>query len=388
MIHRLPSTGEASIVLIPGLSRQLQHHSEIGDSASFSQAKTDTDLEEENDAIGGSCWQRQGWRLGMVLAFGISGAIASLPDCASAQVTADTTLGTIVTTPNGSTFEITGGTLVDGSTLAGTKNLFHSFSSFSIPSEGIGDFLNDPSINNILARVTGGTRSNIQGLIQAGGNANLFLMNPNGIIFGPGAELNIGGSFVATTANAIQFPGGGKFSVNSTVDSGNPLLAINPSAFFFNQIGNQPTPAIEVNNTILSVGSQGNPQSLLLLGGNVTINDATLQGFDGSGSDIQIGGFTGTGSVELSFDNDNKLRLNLPETGLPTGIVGANISLTNGARVDVSTATDNAGNILLAGGTVDLSSGTQLDSSTFGAGDAGQVEIRATESVDLEGEGT
>lgn len=382
MIHRLPSTGEASIVLIPGLSRQLQHHSEIGDSASFSQAKTDTDLEEENDAIGRSCWQRQGWRLGMVLAFGISGAIASLPDCASAQVTADPTLGTTVT-QNDFTFEITGGTLVDGSAIGGTKNLFHSFSSFSIPSEGIGDFLNDPSINNILARVTGGTRSNIQGLIRAGGNANLFLMNPNGILFGPGAQFNIGGSFVATTASAIQFPGGGEFSVNSTIDAGNPLLKVNPSAFFFNQIANQQTPAIRVRDrAVLSVGfaNLGNPGNLLLVGGDVLIDGGNLPNNPGNlqgapGSDIQVGGFK-TGKVELIFDTNNKLRLALPATGLPPGVVGANISLINGAGINLGTETNDAGNILLIGGTVSLTEGSFLSSSTFGSGNAGSITVQ------------
>ncbi len=335
---------------------------------------------ENKDYMLQCSWQCQSWTLGMVLAFGISGAIASLPDCASAQVNADNTLRTIVTN-NGSTFEITGGMLVDGSAIGGTKNLFHSFSSFSIPRGRIADFLNDTSINNILARVTGGTQSNIEGLIRAEGNANLFLMNPNGIVFGPGAELNIGGSFVATTANAIQFPGGGEFSVNSTVDSGNSLLAINPSAFFFNQIANQQTPSIEVRNAELTVGSPNNPRSLLLVGGNVLIDGGNLPGNIGNlqgveGSDIQVGSFIGTGSVELSVGTDNQLRLELPLSGLPTGLVGGNISFTNGAVVNTGSTANNAGNILIAGGTLSLTGASQVSTSTFGAGDAGSVTLR------------
>ncbi|MUG97320.1 hypothetical protein F7734_35330 [Scytonema sp. UIC 10036] len=64
-------------------------------------------------------------------------------------------------------------------------------------------------------------------------------MNPNGILFGQDARLDIGGSFVATTANAIAFPGG-EFSLNSPVLPGNQLLSVNPSAFLFNQIATQP----------------------------------------------------------------------------------------------------------------------------------------------------
>jgi filamentous hemagglutinin family protein len=109
-----------------------------------------------------------------------------------AQIIPDPSLETEVT-PNGLALEITGGSIVG-------NNLFHSFSGFSIPNGGIADFLTDPAIANILARVTGGSPSDIQGLIRAGGNANLFLINPNGIYLGQNAQLDLGGSFVATTA--------------------------------------------------------------------------------------------------------------------------------------------------------------------------------------------
>jgi len=103
-------------------------------------------------------------------------------------------------------------------------------------------------------------------LIKASGTANLFFLNPNGIVFGKNASLNIGGSFVATTANAIQFGNLGTFSA-TTPDAPSPLLTINPSALLFNQIASQ---------GILNQSTQGlqvsNGKSLLLVGGNVNLN--------------------------------------------------------------------------------------------------------------------
>ena len=101
--------------------------------------------------------------------------------------------GTVVT-PDGNQFDITGGTL-SGS------NLFHSFQQFGLSENQIANFLSNSQISNILGRVVGGDTSIINGLIQVtGGNSNLVLMNPAGIIFGSGASLNVPASFTATTA--------------------------------------------------------------------------------------------------------------------------------------------------------------------------------------------
>ena len=96
------------------------------------------------------------------------------------------------------------------------NNLFHSFSQFNVDSGATVLFV-DPGVTNILSRVTGTDSSNILGTLGvSGGNANLFLMNPNGIIFGPNARLDLRGSFVATTANAIQFGDQGFFSASTS----------------------------------------------------------------------------------------------------------------------------------------------------------------------------
>ena len=111
--------------------------------------------------------------------------------------------GTVVNL-NGHQFEITGGShSSDGATL------FHGFREFGLGPGEIANFLAQPQVRNILSRVSGGNASIIDGLIQvSGSNANLFLMNPAGIVFGSQARLNVPGSFTATTADAIGFTGG------------------------------------------------------------------------------------------------------------------------------------------------------------------------------------
>nr|WP_232731869.1 CHAT domain-containing protein [Oscillatoria sp. PCC 10802] len=163
--------------------------------------------------------------------------------------------GTAVT-PTGSQFNITGGARSkDGA------NLFHSFTQFGLSAEQIANFQSSPAIRNIFGRVTGGGISQIDGLIKVtGGNSNLFLINPSGIVLGGSARLDVPASFTATAASGIGF-GSHWFSAAGTNDCA--ALVGSPSAFYFGMA--QPGAIVNFGQLAVPEG-----QNLTLLGGSVT----------------------------------------------------------------------------------------------------------------------
>lgn len=306
---------------------------------------------------------------GLVSLLGGGGAILAIANPTLAQVVADPSLNTVVP-PGCTNCPITGGTPVG-------NNLFHSFSRFDVPNGGVADFQNALTVTNIFARITGGTPSNINGLIRSQGAANLFLMNPSGILFGRNAQLNIGGSFVATTANALQFPGGAEFSLTSPVDPQNSLLTVNPSAFLFNQI---PTGSItNYANTAtgfrspagLSLSGLRVPtgKSLLLVGGDVTLDNSGR--LNALGGHIELGGLAGTGEIGLNILGDT-FSLSFPPTGLL-----ADVTLANNARIAVRGA--GGGNIVVNANRFTATDGGRLAAGVETTGNSGNITVNANE---------
>jgi filamentous hemagglutinin family protein len=302
---------------------------------------------------------------------------------ASAQIIPDKTLPTNSTVPIGCTVcTITGGTVRQG-------NWFHSFSQFSLPTGGVAFFNNvDPGIRNIITRVTGGSISRIDGTLSANGTANLFLINPNGIVFGPNAQLNIGGSFVASTANSLRFSDGSEFSAVNP--SASPLLTVNvplglqygsnPGAIVVQGPGNNLLVnafPFQIVQTYRPPGLQVAPgQTLALLGGDVLLQGGNLTAPDGH--------------IELGSVNGGFVSLNSTSPGWTFNYASANnfgnILLSQAASADASG--NSGGTIRVQAKQLRLTEGSSLLSLTNGSGNGGGLIINTTDSVVVSGEFT
>jgi filamentous hemagglutinin family protein len=227
---------------------------------------------------------------------------------ASAQITTGGD-GTAVNQTNG-TFNITGGT----PSASGT-NLFHSFGEFGLNTNQVANFVQpNASVQNILGRVTGGLPSSIDGRIQVtGGTANLYLMNPAGIVFGKNASLNINGAFTATTAKALDFGNGNWFNALGANTYGN--LNGNPIGFAFP--GSTPgsifsAATFDATNADPTKQTTKPGQSITLVGGTV-ISTGDIKT---AGGNISIATVEGGKYVEIA--DGSILRLYLPAS--PTNI--------------------------------------------------------------------
>src|SRR5262249_41693076 len=141
-------------------------------------------------------------------------------------ITPDGTLGTTVT-HSGTVHDITGGTRPGNG-----PNLFHSFDRFSVGTNDTARFSGPTGIVNILSRVTGGQQSVIDGRLQSTiPGANLYLLNPSGVLFGSNANLDISGSFYISTADYLRFADGATFS--APLSDSTTLAGVSPVAFGF-----------------------------------------------------------------------------------------------------------------------------------------------------------
>ncbi|QIR36593.1 filamentous hemagglutinin N-terminal domain-containing protein [Tolypothrix sp. PCC 7910] len=221
--------------------------------------------------------RQQLWQLRLLNLLAICGVFIAWIGSARAQIIPDGTLGGESATlkPNANVQGLPA-TLIEGGATRGV-NLFQSFLQFNVGDSQRIYFANPAGIENIWTRVTGSDRSNIFGTLGVDGRANLFLLNPNGIIFGPNARLDVAGSFLATTANSFVFDNGLKFS--ATNPEAAPLLtvSIRPGLQFG---ANHPA---SISNT----GNLTTGQNLSLIAGNLDLQgrlqagkDLTLQAQD------------------------------------------------------------------------------------------------------------
>ncbi|BAZ08431.1 filamentous hemagglutinin outer membrane protein [Calothrix sp. NIES-4071] len=289
---------------------------------------------------------------------------------ARAQIVPDNSVGTLLA-PN---IDIQGlpSDVINGGTKSGS-NLFHSFQEFNVGALRGVYFSNPTDVTNIFTRVTGSNPSNINGTLGVLGNANLFFLNPNGISFGSTAFLDVKGSFVGTTASSINFVDGTQFSAASTQSS---LLTVSvPVGLGFGSNGGKINNRSTANGQGLQVQ---NNQSLLLVGGDVTVSGGRLEA---KGGNVELGGIASSGTVGLSTSS-GVMRLSFPE-----GVPRANVSLTNeGINPTMINVTDsNGGSIAITGNNIDIN-GSLLNGGVavgFIGAQGGDISLNATGAINI-----
>ena len=323
--------------------------------------------------------------------------ILSLSLAAHGQIIPDTTLpNNSIVSPESNTSIVTGGTQIG-------DNLFHSFDRFSIPTGEGAFFDNAIEIQNIFSRVTGNSISDIDGFIRANGTANLFLLNPNGIIFGENASLELGGSFFGSSADRILFENGSYYSATDTQTI--PLLTVNVPIGL--QFGENPgdivnrsrlaafepaptTPPEPVRSEGLSI-SPGN--TIALLGSNLIFEGGTLSALDGA---IELGGVGANSRVNLTprgngfavgyeaVDSFGDIRLNnaaslrlLDLGGGGMQIRGRQIVLDGSSIVDATNIGElpGAAVTVTAQEAIELRDLSQMSVETFGVGAGGDFLV-------------
>ena len=343
------------------------------------------------------------------------------------QITSDGTTNTTIT-PTDNGFQIDDGDVAGG-------NLFHSFRDFSVPTGREAFFNNATDIVNIFSRVTGGNISSIDGSIRANGSANLFLINPAGIMFGSNASLQLGGSFYGSTADSIIFPDG-EFSATNLDNP--PLITINAPI----GLGNVRDNGGDIVGQSLRLEVQEG-QNITFKGNNILFDNFTINTSGGdvtfeankdinlsnglidtnqfndsdagdvvisSGSEIQLFNTTidpadfnpngQTGNITIEALNGGNINLisddgfstifidsfgEIPgtKTGGNLNIIGGEIKI-DGYRLNASVnGARNGGNISIIGDSVTIQNRARITTATISNGNAGDVNITA-DSVNIQ----
>ncbi|MEH2079821.1 MAG: filamentous hemagglutinin N-terminal domain-containing protein [Nostoc sp.] len=355
-------------------------------------------------------YQGLGIAFGSVIFFSLNSAIAQI------TITPDDTLSN-----NSQVTQQSNLIIIEGGTRSG-NNLFHSFNEFNIPAGVTVELRNASDIQNIIGRVTGKSISHIDGILKSNYTANLFLLNPNGIIFGNNATLQIGGSFIASTASSLNFADGTKFSATNPEIT--PLLTISvPVGLQFGVA----TPGSILNQSQANPDNARNPvglqvqsnKTLALIGGDIKLESGNLTANSGR---IELGSVAANNLVSITpnfqgwvfgykgvqnfkdiqlikrtdiikgseipsqVDASNKTNANNEDEG------GGNIQV-QGNTVELigfpvrlrtqTTGTKDGGDLLINAKKLILRDGAAISTATRGAGNGGKLTVNASDSVEI-----
>ena len=332
-------------------------------------------------------------------------------------ITSDGALGTKVT-PADRVYEITGGRRPSGG-----ANLFHSFDRFTVGTGDTAHFIGESGIDNIIGRVTGPEASMIDGKLKS--DASLYLLNPQGMMFGPNATLDINGSFYGSTADVLRFADGAEFSTRLSEKS--TLTVAPPAAFGF--LNDNPS-GIHVQGSTLEV-PEG--KTLSIVGGDINILGdgdpaSGAPNLSAPGGHINLTSTSSSGDVafdsvsQLSFEQLGDIMISegalVDVSGEGSGTIAIRggqlmidtswlladtLGSVNGAEIGIDIVVDhqfviankglittdtlgagNAGNIQIASDDLRVESGTIISSSSYSSGKGGEVAVKATK-VTLDG---
>jgi filamentous hemagglutinin family protein len=304
------------------------------------------------------------------------------------------------------------------------SNLFHSFGEFHVPTGGSATFTGPDTIANIVGRVTGGQPSSIDGALRSEiTGANLFLLNPAGVMFGPNASLDVSGSFHASTGDFLRFADGAQFFANPGRES--VLTVAPPAAFGF--LGNSPTPITIQGSSLKAL--EGKALSVVagdvqLIGGKLVAPSGRIQlaSVASPGEvlfsrlelapDLQVHSFTRLGRLELSQGGlldvsgngggtvllrSNRLLVDRSQILANTqgNVHGASLGLDLRVTADAVIhdsdlraspfMAGNGGNIVMNAGSLTLADGGRILNSSRGAGRGGTLTVAATDAITITG---
>ncbi|GAB4375677.1 MAG: hypothetical protein Kow00121_21710 [Elainellaceae cyanobacterium] len=277
--------------------------------------------------------------------------------------------------------------LIEGGAQRG-RNLLHSFSEFNVRANQRIYFANPEGIARIFSRVTGGNPSHIRGLLGVAGAADLFLLNPNGIIFGENARLDVRGSFVASTADSVLFANEG-FAFSAVAPEVPPLLTVSvPTGL---QFGNNPGAIVNRSYVNVPESQVGPPNStadpaiglavsaertLALVGGQLRFPGGELTA---PGGRIELGSVISPDQVRLiPVENGWGMHYNRVQTF-------GDIQLSGLADVDASGV--GGGTIQLRGDQITVADRSLVRANTLGDQDGGAISVLAARQLRLVGGG-